>query len=76
MEYYVQQFNRNIFKWAPKNLRRNAQNRVIDTSDFKPIKETICINKGFVDEYSKSKWKKPLLRWDQNVRDDLVLNFN
>jgi hypothetical protein len=75
MEYYIQQFKLKVFQFLPNNLRKNAQYLVIITSDFKPIGGTISINENLLSEYSKYKWKKPVLRCDLNMGiDDIVLN--
>jgi hypothetical protein len=50
-EYYVQQFQRKVFKYVPKNLRKNAQYLVIIESDFKQIRVTLCINENLLDAY-------------------------
>jgi hypothetical protein len=60
-----------------KESQKNAQFLVIITSDFKPIGVTIRINENFQDDYSKYKWKKPILRGSLNkIVHDIILNFD
>jgi hypothetical protein len=73
-EYSIQEIKRKVFKCVTKNLRKNSQYLVIIASDFKPIGVTICINANFLDEYSKSKWKKRRFR-RSGKNDNLILNF-
>jgi hypothetical protein len=77
MEYYVQQFKQKIFICVPKSLRRMTKYLVIITSDFKPIGVIICINEKLLEEYSKYKWKKLVLRCGIN-KDvyDIILKFD
>jgi hypothetical protein len=70
-EYYIQQFKRQLFKCMPKNLRKMAEYLVNIPTDFKPTNIVIWISENLLDEYSKYKCKKPMLKCsiDKDIDD-------
>jgi hypothetical protein len=60
-----------------EECKKNAQNLVITASDFKSIRVTIGINENLLDEYSKFKQEKQMLKCDLNKGiDDAIFNFD
>jgi hypothetical protein len=73
-KYYVQQFNRKIFKHIPGNIRKNIQYINIFTYNFKPYHVTIGINLNLIDDYQKYKWKSPILKVGPN--NDIIYDYS
>jgi hypothetical protein len=64
--YYVQQFQRKIFKRIPSTIRKNAQYLNIFTYNVTPYQVAIGININLIDDYQKYKWKSPVLNIGPN----------